>query len=334
MVSLTLHPDVGGDELQTSKAAFKQLVSAVESDAPASYPAHVSSLTVSTTLRATLGDICSYFVAASASGLGLHTARTKLLSTLLSPTDTAFAGVRWSLLPLPIPLVQRRDLCYTEYFDTFVTAQGRVGFARALHSIKDTYVPLQGCTRARVYDSGLVFRELGDSHGVFTVTLVLNVDFGGHLPQWAVQAAMQSRVKHIYKLETLLRRSRCQPPKRLGQKGHCFHCARPFRFYHKPRHCNECGESFCKKCCDETCTDCRVCVFSPSSMLRPSFDTHTFRSRLESSRSAYSLYAPTTQLDVVEASSLPEGRLKAGSIVDLSYLADFAPDEISHAVDV
>ncbi|EQC28221.1 hypothetical protein SDRG_14045 [Saprolegnia diclina VS20] len=335
MVELTLHP--GGpttDELHLARTAFKELIAAVETDSPMHYPPEVATLTATTMLKASLQDICGLFHRAATNGFGLHTTRTELLRTLLPLTEHSFAGSRWSLLPLPIPLVQRRDLRYVEYFDTFITSHGRVGFARALHSIDDDEcMPVRGCLRAKVLASGYVFRECSDVAGAYTVTLVLNVDFGGHLPQWAINAGLQSRVKHIYTLESLLRTS-----KRSSARPRCGHCSRHFRFFQKPRTCSACGDVFCKRCCDEsTCTDCRVAVYSPSS-LRPSMlDDTMFRSagrnRLESSRSAYNLHRAleADQLLGAEPSSLPEGRLKASSVVDLSYLSDFATE---HGIDV
>ncbi|KDO19137.1 hypothetical protein SPRG_21477 [Saprolegnia parasitica CBS 223.65] len=280
MVELTLHP--GGpttDELHLARTAFKELIAAVETDSPMHYPPEVATLTATTTLKASLHDICGLFHKAATTGFGLHTTRTELLRTLLPLTEHSFAGSRWSLLPLPIPLVQRRDLRYVEYFDTFITSHGRVGFARALHSVDDDDCrPVRGCVRAKVFASGYVFRECSDLAGAYTVTLVLNVDFGGHLP-------------------------------------------------------TACGDVFCKRCCDErTCTDCRVAVYSPSS-LRPSMlDDTMFRSagrnRLESSRSAYNLRVEAEHLGGAEPSSAPEGRLKSSSVVDLSYLSDFATEGI------
>ncbi|KDO24935.1 hypothetical protein SPRG_09579 [Saprolegnia parasitica CBS 223.65] len=317
MVELTLHP--GGpttDELHLARTAFKELIAAVETDSPMHYPPEVATLTATTTLKASLHDICGHFRKAATTGFGLDTTRTELLRTLLPLTEHSFAGSRWSLLPLPIPLVQRRDLRYVEYFDTFITSHGRVGFARALHSVDDDdCMPVRGCLRAKVFASGYVFRECSALAGAYTVTLVLNVDFGGHLPTWAINAGLQARVKHIYTLEGLLAKRR------------------PFRFFLKPRNCSACGDVFCKRCCDErTCTDCRVAVYSPSS-LRPSMlDDTMFRSagrnRLESSRSAYNLRAEAEHLGGAEPSSVPEGRLKSSSVVDLSYLSDFATDGI------
>ncbi|OQR93823.1 hypothetical protein THRCLA_08334 [Thraustotheca clavata] len=336
------------DYLLQAKRSFKCLVSSIEHDTPLHFGSTISSLTSTGIIRCSLKEICAFFHVTCETNADinntLNMTRTKPLQTLAPLTSHSFSGLRWSLLPSPIPLMQRRDLCYVEYFDTFMTSTGRVGFAQAIHSIQDNvHCPeITSCIRAKTYHSGYVFRETNEPE-VFEVTIVMNMDFGGHLPQWAINVTLQSQIKHIYKLESLIKAKtlhRTQSVK-LDGKLHCHHCSRQFHFFQKPLRCTQCDRIFCKRCCsgdakdgsDRTCNDCRVCMYSPRSITRPSILEGTVfsstRCRLESS------FSVPNDCTYETSSSLPEVRMKSSSTVDLSYLSDFGDFSINkHGIDV